>query len=97
MDAPTSPSAAQADAERIMSSVARLTSNSITGLEGLSSELEQLRAFLKSEVGRVQGEIENALAGMQIIVETIAPWKAASAPTFARPPAANIESVQSHR
>ena len=46
-----------ADAERIMSSVARLTSSSIDGLEGLSSELQQLQGFLKSEVERVQGEI----------------------------------------
>jgi len=53
-------SAAQigADAERIMSSVARLTSNSINGLEGLSSELQKLQEFLKSEVGRVHGEVE---------------------------------------
>ena len=43
-----------ADAERIMSSVARLTSSSIDGLEGLSSELQQLQAFLKAEVERVQ-------------------------------------------
>jgi len=66
-------SAAQigADAERIMSSVARLTSNSINGLEGLSSELQKLQEFLKSEVGRVHGEIESAMAGMKIIVETI--------------------------
>ena len=79
-----SPTQIGADAERIMSSVARLTSNSINGLEGLSSELQQLQAFLKSEVGRVQGEIESALAGMKIIVETIAPWRTASAPTNAR-------------
>ena len=76
-------SAAQigADAERIMSSVARLTSNSINGLEGLSSELQQLQEFLKSEVGRVHGEIESAMAGMKIIVETIGPWKTVSTPT----------------
>jgi len=76
-----SPAQIGADAERIMSSVARLTSNSINGLEGLSSELQQLQEFLKSEVGRVHGEIESALAGMKIIVETIAPWKTVSTPT----------------
>jgi hypothetical protein len=98
---PRFPTQIEADAERIMSSVARLTSNSITGLEGLSSELQQLQAFLKSEVGRVQGEIESALAGIKIIVETIAPWKTPAAPAAARTfrggPAANIESAQSRR
>ena len=57
-----------------MSSVVRLTSKSIDGLEVLSSELRQLQTFLKSEVERVQSEIENALAGIKIIIETIAPW-----------------------
>ena len=76
-----SPAQIGADAERIMSSVARLTSNSINGLEGLSSELQQLQEFLKSEVGRVHGEIESAMAGMKIIVETIGPWKTVSTPT----------------
>jgi len=40
------------------------------------SEVQQLQTFLKSEVERVQHEIESALAGIKIIVETIAPWKA---------------------
>jgi hypothetical protein len=96
-----SPAQIGADAERIMSSVARLTSSSINGLEGLSSELQQLQAFLKSEVGRVQSEIESAMAGIKIIMETIAPWKTVSAPTSARASratlAANIESAQSRR
>ena len=44
----------EVEAERIMSSVVRLTSNSIDGrLEGLSSELRQLQTFLKSEVEQV--------------------------------------------
>ena len=34
-----------------------------------------MQEFLKSEVGRVQGEIESVLAGINIIIETIAPWK----------------------
>ena len=70
----------EADSERIRSSVARLTSNSIEGLEGLASELQQLQSFLKSEVERVQGEIESALAGINIIIETIAPWKTSTMP-----------------
>jgi hypothetical protein len=95
----------QADAERIRSSVARLTSTSIDGLEGLTSELQELQTFLNSEVQRVQGEIASVLAGVKIIIETIAPWKSTPAslatPTTARPvragPAANIEAAQSRR
>ena len=64
----------EVEAERIMSSVLRLTSNSIDGLEVLSSELRQLRTFLKSEVERGQSEIESALAGIRIIIDIIAPW-----------------------
>ena len=63
------------DAERIRSSVARLTTNSVDELEGLTSELQALQEFLKAEVSRVQGEIQNALDGIKIIIETIAPWK----------------------
>ena len=71
-----------------MSSVVRLTSKSIDGLEVLSSELRQLQTFLKSEVERVQSEIENALAGIKIIIEPIAPCVRAVCA------GANIESVQ---
>ena len=61
--------------ERIQSSIARSTSVSIDGLQGLTSELQNLQTFLNSEVSRVQGEIESALSGIKIIMETIAPWK----------------------
>jgi len=102
---PKRPPQIEIDAERIRSSVARLTSNSIDGLEGLASELQELQEFLKSEVERVQGEIESALAGIKIIIETIAPWKrtpvSLASPTSARPvragPAANVEAAQSRR
>jgi len=95
----------EVDAQRIRSSVMRLTANSIDGLEGLSSELQELQEFLKSEVARVQGDIESAMAGIKIIIETIAPWKSASVSSTsqrgARPfragPAANIEAAQSRR
>lgn len=70
----------ETDAERIRSSIARLTSNSLEGLEGLTSELQQLQSFLKSEVERVQGEIESAMAGINIIIATIAPWKTSTVP-----------------
>jgi len=102
---PKPPLALETDAERIRSSVARLTSNSIDGLEGLTAELQELQDFLKSEVERVQGDIESALAGIKIIIETIAPWKSPqvspASPTSARPvragPAANIEAAPSRR
>jgi thiamine monophosphate kinase len=94
----------EADAERIKSAVARLTSSSIDGLEGLASELQQLQEFLKCEVERVQAEIESALAGINIIIETIAPWKGMSVPIVATGargyragPAANIEAAQPRR
>ena len=85
---PKRPSQIETDVERIRSSVARLTTNSIDGLEGLTSELQELQKFLNSEVQRVQSEIESALAGIKIIIETIAPWKSApvslATPTIAR-------------
>ena len=43
--------------------------------EGLTSELQALQEFLNFEVKRVQGEIQSALDGIKIIIETIAPWK----------------------
>ncbi|NOJ43590.1 hypothetical protein [Bradyrhizobium australiense] len=87
-------------AERISSSVARLTSNSIDELQGLVSELQKMQEFLKSEVNNVQRQIDSALAGINIIVETISPWKSiAGSQTHssgtrnvrAGGPAANIE------
>ena len=74
----------ESEVERIRSTITRLTSSSIDGLEGLTSELQELQRFLNSEVQRVQGEIESALAGIKIIIETIAPWK--SSPVSLAPP-----------
>ena len=92
---------ARLDVDRIRSAVTRLTSNSVEGLEGLSTELQVLQKFLKSEVERVQGEIESALAGIKIIIDTIAPWKSTAASNAARGsrggPAANIEGAQLRR
>src|SRR4029077_12920949 len=87
------PSQLQVNAERIRSSVARLTSNSINELEGLTSELQQLQEFLSSEVERVQREVESALAGIKIIAETISPWKS----TRALPTPHRKESVNGAR
>jgi len=72
------PTKMEIDAERIRSSIARLTSNSIDELEKLTAELEKLQEFLKSETARVQGEIGSVLAGVGVIVEAIAPWKTAA-------------------
>ena len=64
-----------ADAERIRSSISKLSSNSVDELEKLISKLQELQEFLKSETSRVQGEIGNVLDGVGIIIEAIAPWK----------------------
>jgi methyl-accepting chemotaxis protein len=87
------------DIERIRSSVTQLASHSIDGLEGLTSELQELQKFLKSEVERVESEIESALGGIKIIIEAIAPWRNSSVaplpPTGTRAvragPAANVK------
>ena len=68
-------------AERIRSSIARSTSVSIDGLQGLTSELQKLQTFLNAEVSRVQGEIESALSEIKIIMDTIAPWKSTPIPS----------------
>jgi hypothetical protein len=73
------------DAERIRSSIARLTSNSTDELEKLIAELERLQEFLKSETGRVQREIGNVLDGIGIIIEAIAPWKTAGSGSAQNP------------
>jgi Na+-translocating ferredoxin:NAD+ oxidoreductase RnfC subunit len=73
----TAHSKAGIDAERIRSSIAKLTSNSTNELEKLITELEALQEFLKSETRRVQGDIESVLDGIKIIVEAITPWKTA--------------------
>jgi hypothetical protein len=62
-------------ANRFNSSVARLTSNSIGELQGLVSELQKMLEFLTPEVDSVQRQIDSALGGINIIVETIGPWK----------------------
>ena len=64
-----------ADAERIRSSISRLTSNSVDELEKLVAKLQELQEFLKSETSRVQSEIGSVLDGVGIIIEAIAPWK----------------------
>ena len=69
------------DSERIISSVALFTSKSIKELEGLAVELQGLQEFLKSETERVQHDIDNALAGLKIIIDTISPWRNARCDT----------------
>jgi hypothetical protein len=88
------------DAEKIKGSIVRLTANSIDGLGELSSELKNLQAFLTSEVKRVQGELESVMAGIEIIIETIAPWKEQARParhSFASPSPGRSSSSTSFR
>ena len=81
----------------ISAAVARLSSNSIDELRKLVSELQKMQEFLKSEVDNVQRQIDSAVAGINIIVETIAPWKSIGADISgtrnfrAGGPATNIE------
>jgi hypothetical protein len=65
------------EGERIKSSVALLTSKSIKELEGLTFELKGLQEFLQSETERVQRDVDNALSGVRIIMDTISPWRKA--------------------
>jgi hypothetical protein len=62
------------DAERLRSAISKLTSNSVDELEKLTSKLQELQEFLKSETSRVEGEIGNVLDGVGIITEAFA-WK----------------------
>jgi hypothetical protein len=80
----------------IGAAIARLTSNSIDDLHKLVSELQKMQEFLKSEVESVQRQIDSAVAGINIIVDTIGPWKSIAGSSGARNvraggPAANIE------
>ncbi len=79
------------DAERIRTSIARLTSNSIGELEGLASELQKLDEFIKFETDRIQHDIDSLLSGIKIIVETIAPWKRSA--TIANAPSGPARTV----
>src|SRR5215208_3501350 len=92
------------NAERIRSSLVRLSSSSIDDLEALTAELKRMQDFLKSEVESVQRQIEGALAGINIIIETIAPWKNTIPPppamnvrAYRGGPAANIEATPGRR
>src|SRR6516165_1465897 len=81
------PSSSAAPAEKSLSSDGEAETSNL--VEKRISK--QLQTFLKPEVERVQSEIESALAGIKIIIETIAPWvRAVSA-------GANIESAQFRR
>jgi hypothetical protein len=83
----------ESDIEHISSSLARLSSTSIEGLEGFTSELLELQKFLKIEVERVHEHIESALAGIKIITEIIAPFRASV--TSPAPSVANARVVRS--
>ena len=74
------------------SSVARLTSNSIGELQGLVSELQKMQEFLTSEVASVQRQIDSALGGINIIVETIGPWKSIASSQTLPPGTRNVRT-----
>ena len=79
-------------ADRFNSSVARLTSNSIGELQGLVSELQKMQEFLTSEVDSVQCQIDSALGGMNIIVETIGPWRSIASSQTLQPGTRNVRA-----
>ena len=82
------------DAERIRSSIARLTSNSTDDLEKLTGELQRLQEFLISETSRVQREIGSVLDGIGIILEAIAPWKTAGLASAQHGPANGRDKIK---
>jgi hypothetical protein len=99
-----SPGPLETNAERIRASLARLSSSSIDDLEALTAELKKMQDFLKAEVEGVHRQIEGALAGINIIIDTIAPWKnahsdppAANSRAYRAGPAANTEFGSSRR
>ena len=70
------------DSERMRTTIIRMTSSSASELDGLVSEIQEVREFLNSESERVQREIANyaqlnqrALAVIKMITQTISPWK----------------------
>jgi len=79
-------------AERFNSSVARLTSNSIGELQGLVSELQKMQEFLTSEVDSVQRQIDSALGGINVIVETIGPRKTIASSQTLPPGTRNVRA-----
>ena len=79
-------------ADRFNSSVARLTSNSIGELQGLVSELQKMQEFLTSEVANVQRQIDSALGGINIIVETIGPWRSIASSLTIPPDTRNVRT-----
>ena len=79
-------------ADRFNSSVARLTSNSIGELQGLVSELQKMQEFLTSEVDSVQRQIDSALGGINIIVETIGPFKSIASSQTLPPGTRNVRT-----
>ena len=82
----------ESDGERIQSSIALFTAKSIKELEGLTFELHGLQEFLKSETERVQRDIDSALAGIKIKIDTISPWRNARQDIATRKPAHHTNS-----
>jgi hypothetical protein len=83
-DASKSHSLLESNAEGIRSSLARLSSSSIEELEALTAELKRMQDFLKTEVEGVHRQIQGTLAGINIIIETITPWRSNTPSATAR-------------
>jgi hypothetical protein len=79
-------------ADRFNSSVVRLATNSIGELQGLVSELQKMQEFLTSEVDSVQRQIDSALGGINIIVETIGPWRSIARSQTIPPDTRNVRT-----
>jgi hypothetical protein len=87
----------ETSADHIRSALVRLSSTSISDLEALTAELKRMQDFLKSEVEGVQRQIEGALAGINIIIETISPWKnTIPANTVSAPPPLNLRPYRAN-
>lgn len=85
------------NADRIRSALVQLSTTSIGDLEALTTELKRMQDFVKSEVDNVQRQIQGALAGIDIIIETISPWKnAIPAKTMPAPPPMNIRPYRAN-
>jgi hypothetical protein len=78
---PSKEKSSASNVPEISAAVARLTSNSIDELRKLVSELQKMQEFLKAEAENVERQIDSAVAGINIIVETIGPWKSIAAST----------------
>jgi hypothetical protein len=77
--------AGELNAEGLSSLISRVAGQSAKEIDGLITELHQVRDFLRAEGDRVQRKIneyaqmnQSALASIKIISDAIGPWKSAA-------------------